>query len=101
MKVTVRQRISTAILILFFVHPISHRPPDLLWVTMASLALLVLIPVFYGQKLKMNIEFIENELAKCTWFGRIEWCRDLGRYHDKLSGADFSHQGKRWGKGCF
>ena len=58
----------------------------------------------------MHIEFIENELAKSTWFASDELTGAgilvlspplMCRYHDELPGADFSHQGKRRGNGCF
>jgi hypothetical protein len=62
----------------FLSTPPRTARSDLLWVTTAGLQLLVLIAVFYGPQLKMHIEFIENELAKSTWFGRIDWCRYLG-----------------------
>jgi glutathione S-transferase len=39
----------------------------------------LLIAVFYGPQLKLHIEFIENELAKSTWFAG-----------DELTGAGIS-----------
>ena len=67
--------------------------------------------VFYGPQLKMHVEFIENELAKSTWFAGNELtgagmflARDgslICRYHDEFPSTNFSHQSKYWGNGCF